>query len=155
MEASRRHKQQASSRRSADPRPRGADRQPATIEQPEGPREISDAPWPSDLDLRTRLIVSAAAATDIPVRTALASIMFSASLQWGQTPGDWRACQSLIVRASAMLVALVDDAGEAGILLLGLRVPPPGVEFPEAVAVERQPLDAAIRAAGELSLIHI
>ena len=90
MEASQRHKQQASSRRSADPRPRGADRQPATIEQPEGPREISDAPWPSELDLRTRLIVSAAAATDIPVRTALASIMFSASLQWGMTPGAWR-----------------------------------------------------------------
>jgi pimeloyl-ACP methyl ester carboxylesterase len=64
--------------------------QPATIEQPEGPREIADAPWPSGLDLRTRLIVAVAAATDVPVRTALASIMFGASLQWGASPSAWR-----------------------------------------------------------------
>src|SRR5437764_13864932 len=90
MEASRRRNPAADSGRTAGPRSGGAERQPATIEQPEGPREISDAPWPSELDLRTRLIVAAAAATDVPVRTALASIMFGASLQWGLSPGAWR-----------------------------------------------------------------
>jgi hypothetical protein len=34
--------------------------------------------------------VAAAAATDVPVRTALASIMFGASLQWGASPRAWR-----------------------------------------------------------------
>lgn len=67
-----------------------ADRQRATIEQPEGLREIADAPWPSQLGLRTRLIVAAAAASDVPVRTALASMMFGASLPWGASPAAWR-----------------------------------------------------------------
>lgn len=62
---------------------------PATIEQPGGPREIADAPYPSELGLRTRLIVAAAAATDVPVRTALGSIMVGASLPWGVSPRAW------------------------------------------------------------------
>jgi pimeloyl-ACP methyl ester carboxylesterase len=66
------------------------DPQRATIERPEGPKEITDAPFLSALDLRTRLIVAVAAATDIPVRTALASITFGASLPWALTPGAWR-----------------------------------------------------------------
>jgi pimeloyl-ACP methyl ester carboxylesterase len=66
------------------------DRRPATIEQPEGPREIADAPYPSELGLRTQLIVAAAAASDVPVRIALASIMFGAALNWGLSPGAWR-----------------------------------------------------------------
>src|SRR5947208_337328 len=72
------------------PEPGGLNRQPATIAQPEGPREIADAPWPAELGFRTRLLVAAAAATDVPVRTAVASIMFGASLQWGASPGAWR-----------------------------------------------------------------
>jgi pimeloyl-ACP methyl ester carboxylesterase len=90
VEASPQRNPAASFGRSGEAGPRAVDPQPATIERPEGPTEIADAPWPSGLDLRTRLIVSAAAATDIPVRTALASIIFGASLQWGLSPGAWR-----------------------------------------------------------------
>jgi pimeloyl-ACP methyl ester carboxylesterase len=40
--------------------------------------------------VRTRLLVAAAAATDIPVRTGLASVMFAAGLPWGLSPAAWR-----------------------------------------------------------------
>jgi pimeloyl-ACP methyl ester carboxylesterase len=88
VEASPSRKQAARPRSGADPD--WSATQPATIEQPEGPTEIANAPWPSELGLRTRLIVAAAAATDVPVRTALASIIFGASLQWGLSPAAWR-----------------------------------------------------------------
>jgi hypothetical protein len=89
VEASPDPKPPESSGRSERARPRAVDPQPATLEQ-DGPEEIADAPWPSALDLRTKLIVAAAAATDVPVRTALASIIFGASLPWGLSPSAWR-----------------------------------------------------------------
>jgi pimeloyl-ACP methyl ester carboxylesterase len=72
--------------------PRGAppDRARVTLEQVEGPRAVSESAPLDQLPLRTRLLVEAAAATDIPVRTALASIMFGAALPWGLSPGAWR-----------------------------------------------------------------
>jgi pimeloyl-ACP methyl ester carboxylesterase len=90
VEASPERQPPAGSPHGAASGPREVVPQPATIEQRDGPREIADAPWPSELDLRTRLLVAAAAATDIPARTALASIIFGASLQWGLSPGAWR-----------------------------------------------------------------
>ena len=53
------------------------------------------------------------------------------------------------IEADHLRVALAYDAGEAVILRLALRVPPLRIEVAEAVAVERQPLHAAVRAAGE------
>ncbi len=70
---------------------RGAPATPrATLEQAEGPTPVPEAPAFEQLGLRTRLLVSAAAATDIPVRTGLASILFGATLPWGLSPGAWR-----------------------------------------------------------------
>jgi pimeloyl-ACP methyl ester carboxylesterase len=112
----------------------GRERQPATIEQPEGPREIADAPWPAELDLRTRLIVAAAAATDVPVRTALASIIFGACLQWGLSPGAWR--ERTRLRFYAELAQTQDPA-------VVFAEPPDGV----AVKVSR-PGPLAFRAPG-------
>jgi pimeloyl-ACP methyl ester carboxylesterase len=51
-----------------------------------GPRAVSGAAPPDELGLPTRLLVAAAAATDIPVRTGLASVMFAAGLPWGLSP---------------------------------------------------------------------
>jgi pimeloyl-ACP methyl ester carboxylesterase len=55
-----------------------------------GPKPVSGAPEPEHLPLPTRLLVAAAAATDIPVRTGLASVMLAAGLPWGFSPGAWR-----------------------------------------------------------------
>lgn len=54
------------------------------------PPPVSGAPPPDQLGLPTRLLVAAAAATDIPVRTGLASVMFAAGIPWGFSPGAWR-----------------------------------------------------------------
>ena len=62
----------------------------APVEQRSTPRAVSGAPEPEQLALRTRLLVAAAAATDIPVRTGLASVMFAAGLPWGLSPGARR-----------------------------------------------------------------
>ncbi len=62
----------------------------ATLEQFGGPDPVPEAPALEELSVRTRLLVGAAAVTDIPVRTALASIMFGAALPWGLTPGAGR-----------------------------------------------------------------
>lgn len=59
-------------------------------ERPAGPRRVSGAPEPERLPLATKLLVAAAAATDIPVRTGLASVMLAAGLPWGFSPGAWR-----------------------------------------------------------------
>ncbi len=68
--------------------PRRVRPRPETLERPEGARLVHDFPE-RGLPLRTRLLVAAAAATDIPVRTGLASIIFGASLQWGLSPSAW------------------------------------------------------------------
>jgi hypothetical protein len=62
----------------------------ATVEQGGEAKPIEDADPLEAVGLRTRLLVGATAATDIPVRTALASIMFGASLPWGLSPAAWR-----------------------------------------------------------------
>ncbi len=61
---------------------------PETIEQTQGAKRVADYPE-EELSLRTRLLVAAAAATDIPVRTGLASIIFGSALQWGLSPAAW------------------------------------------------------------------
>jgi alpha-beta hydrolase superfamily lysophospholipase len=61
-----------------------------TIQERTGPRAVPDPPTPEPLGLPTRLLVAAAAATDVPIRTGLASIMLGAALPWGLTPGAWR-----------------------------------------------------------------
>lgn len=66
--------------------PRRARPRPETLEQPEGARPVAGYPE-QELGLRTRVLVAAAAATDIPVRTGLASVMFGAALPWGISPG--------------------------------------------------------------------
>lgn len=74
--------------------PRRARARPETIEQPEGAKPVADYPE-HELSLRTRLLVAAAAASDIPVRTGLASIMFGAGLQWGLSPKAWHEREKL------------------------------------------------------------
>jgi pimeloyl-ACP methyl ester carboxylesterase len=64
--------------------------QPVTLQRATGPEPVADAKVPEGLKLHTRLLVAAAAATDIPVRTGLASIMFAAGLPWGLSPGARR-----------------------------------------------------------------
>ena len=72
-----------------------ASAQPIGGGQPAGPHAVSGAPPTERLALPTRLLVAAAAATDIPVRTGLASVMFAAGLPWGLSPGAWRERQRL------------------------------------------------------------
>ncbi len=67
--------------------PRRAEPAPATVEQLTGPHALPDPPEPEHLSLATRLLVAGAAATDVPVRTWLASVMFGAALPWGLTLG--------------------------------------------------------------------
>ena len=73
-----------------EPGARRAARGRTTLEGPDGASPVPEAPALEALGLRTRLLVGAAAVTDIPVRTALASIMLGASLPWGLSPGAWR-----------------------------------------------------------------
>jgi hypothetical protein len=55
----------------------------STLDAPEGQHELSDGrPDPAELSLRTRLIVGASAATDVLVRTALASAVTASALPW-------------------------------------------------------------------------
>ncbi len=80
---------EASPRRQASTR-RAPARGNATLEQVEGPKPVPESPAPEQLRLPTRLLVGAAAATDVPVRTALASIMLGAALPWGLSPAALR-----------------------------------------------------------------
>jgi pimeloyl-ACP methyl ester carboxylesterase len=61
-----------------------------TLEQIGGPEPVFESLPVEQLGFPMRLLVGAAAATDIPVRTALASILFGASLPWGLSPGAWK-----------------------------------------------------------------
>ncbi len=54
----------------------------ATLQHPEGLKTLPDPPEPAPLGPRARLIVAAAAMTDLPVRTALASVMFASGAPW-------------------------------------------------------------------------
>jgi pimeloyl-ACP methyl ester carboxylesterase len=63
---------------------------PVTLQRAGGPQAVPDPTEPERLKLHTRLLVAAAAATDIPVRTGLASIMLGAGLPWGFTPSAWQ-----------------------------------------------------------------
>jgi hypothetical protein len=53
MEASPQREPTPRSARRAAGRPRAVEPRRATIERPEGPGEIANAPWPSALDFRT------------------------------------------------------------------------------------------------------
>src|SRR5438105_804788 len=64
--------------------------QPVTLQRATRPEPVEEPREPEGLKLRTRLLVAAAAATDIPVRTGLALIMFAAGLPWGLSPGARR-----------------------------------------------------------------
>lgn len=91
---------------------------PATLEQAGGPKPVPQTAPLEELGLRTRLLVSAAAATDIPVRTALASIMFAAGLPWGLSPGAWRERERLGFYA---------ELAETGDPAVVFKKPPDGV----------------------------
>jgi hypothetical protein len=81
---------EASRRAARPPAPRAPRPLAATLEQADGPKPVAESPPLEQLGLRTRLLVGAAAATDIPVRTALASVVFAAGLPWGVSPGARR-----------------------------------------------------------------
>jgi pimeloyl-ACP methyl ester carboxylesterase len=100
----------------ASPQPLGS--APATVETLTGPRAVPDPPTPERLSLRTRLLVAGAAATDIPVRTGLASIMLGAALPWGLSPGARREPDRLRFYSE---LAETHDAGAV------FRQPPDGV----------------------------
>jgi hypothetical protein len=92
----------------------------ATVEQLTGPEAVPDPPVPDRLRLPTRLLVAGAAATDIPVRTGLASIMFGAALPWGLSAAARREPERLRFYAE---LAATHDAD------LVFRTPPGGVEM--------------------------
>lgn len=106
----------------------------ATLEQAAGPKPVAEAPTLEQLGLRTRLLVGAAAATDIPVRTALASILLGAGLPWGLSAGASRE------RARLGFYAELADTGDAKVVFKRPR---------GAVSVERsRPGPFSFRAPG-------